>query len=141
MRAAEYLGQIGRLDARINNKLREKQQIMELATKVTPTLSDMPRGEGVSDKVASAVTRLVAIEQEIDRIVNQLVDTRAEVVGLLETLPNDEYLVLHAYYVARLTIEATAETMVKSVRQVYRIKSRAMRRVQAILDEKDKGRG
>lgn len=141
MRAAEYLGQIGRLDARINNKLREKQQIMELATKVTPTLSDMPRGEGVTDKVANAVARLVTVEREIDQIIDRLVDTRAEVVALLEMLPHDEYLVLHAYYVTDLTVEAIADTMGKSVRQVYRIKSRAMRHVQAILDERDKGRG
>lgn len=142
MRAAKYLGQILRLDARVERKLAEKQHVLELATKTTPSLSDMPRGGGPADKVGDAVARLVALEAEIDRIVDELIDARAEVLKLLETLPDDEHDVLHKYYVQGQTIETIADGMLprpKTERQIYRIKARALKRVQAILDERETG--
>lgn len=138
-RAAAYLGQIGRLNARINNKLQEKRQIMDLALNVTPTLSDMPRGSGLSDKPGNAGAKLADIEMEINQIIDQLIDTRNEIIDLIETLPPDEYMVLHNYYVLAQTVEAIAENMKpkpKTPRQIYRIKSRALKHVQAILDER-----
>lgn len=140
IRAAAYLGQIGRLNARINNLLQEKQQIMDLATNITPTLSDMPRGSGTSDKVGNASVKLANLEDQINRIVDQLIDTRAEIIALLETLPLDEYTVLHNYFVLGQTIEVIADNMnpkPKTPRQIYRIKARAMKHVQAILDERN----
>lgn len=140
IRAAAYLGQIGRLNARINNKLLEKQQIMDLATNVTPALSDMPRGTGLSDKAGNAGAKLADVEMEINRIIDQLINTRAEIIRLLETLPPDEYVVLHNYFVLGQTIEVIADNMKprpKTARQIYRIKSKAMKHVQAILDERN----
>lgn len=140
IRAAAYLGQIRRLNARIKNKLQEKEQIMELATNVTPTLSDMPRGSGVADKVGNAGTKLAKVETEINQIIDQLIDTRAEIIELLETLPSDEYTVLHNFFVLGQTIETIAENMEpreKTARQIYRIKSKGLKHVQAILEQRD----
>lgn len=138
MRADKFLGRVRRLDALIENKLSEKQRIMELATKVTPTLTGMPRASGDQDKIGDAVARLIAVEREIDRAVDRLIDVRAEVVSLLETLPADEYNVLHKYYVQGIKIEAIAEGMERTERQVYRIKARALKRVQSILDARER---
>ena len=140
MRADKYLGQLSRLDAQINNKLQEKQWVTELALHITPSLTGMPRPSGTSDKVGNAAVRLAMLEREIDRIVDRLIDTRIEIVKLLETLPHDEYNVLHQYYVQGNTMEAIAAGWVpkpRSERQVYRIKHRAVRRVQIILDAKE----
>lgn len=143
LRAAEYLGQIRRINARINSMLREKQQIMDLATKVTPTLSDMPRGTGTTDKVAAYVVKLNSIEAEINRTIDHYVDTRDEILKLLETLPVDEYTVLHNYFVIGMTFAEIGEHMQprpKSERQVYRIKKKGMKRVQGILDARGQSR-
>lgn len=140
IRAAAYLGQIGKLNDRIKNKLQEKQQIMDLATNITPPLSDMPRGTGLSDKPGNAGTKLADVEREINRIVDQLIDTRAEIIQMLETLPQDEYTVLHNYFVLGQTWEVIAENIGRSVRQVYRIKSKGMKHVQAILDARAESR-
>lgn len=140
MRADKYLGQLSRLDAQINNKLQEKQWVTELALHITPSLTGMPRPSGTSDKVGNAAVRLAMLEREIDRIVDKLIDTRIEIVKLLETLPHDEYNVLHQYYVQGNTMEAIAAGWVpkpRSERQIYRIKHRAVRRVQIILDAKE----
>lgn len=137
MRATRYLMQVRRLDARINNKLAEKQRIMDLVTGVSPSLSGMPRPTGNHDKIGDAVARLTEVEDEINRTIDRLIDVRAEVVSLLETLPTDEYNVLHQYYVQGLTVEVIAEGMARTERQVYRIKARALKRVQTILDTRE----
>jgi DNA-directed RNA polymerase specialized sigma24 family protein len=141
VRADKYLGQVRRLDARINAKIAERQRVMELATRITPTLTDDPGGAGgVSDKIGNAVARLVVLEQEINEAIDQLIDTRAEVLELLESLPVDEYTVLHGHYILGRTFAAIAETMKPrplTERQVHRIKGRGRRRVQSILDERE----
>lgn len=140
MRANEYLGQLGRMDAKINNLLQEKQRLREVATRLTPSLTGMPHAPGVSDRVGSAAVKLAAADEEIDRTIDRLIDTRAEVVNLLEKLPTDEYNVLHQYYVQGRTVETIAAGWLpqeRTERQVFRIKARAMRHVQAILDARE----
>ena len=140
MRADRYLEQVRLLDARIDRKLIEKQRIMELAIRVTPSMTGMPRAEGNSDKIGDAVARLVEVEGQINRLIDQLIDKRAEMIALLETLPVQDYTVLHQYYIQGVTIAAIAENMTPkpmSERQVSRIKVRAIKRVQAILDERE----
>ena len=137
MRADEYLAQVRILDVRINNKIKEMQRVMDLATKITASMSGMPRPSGVSDKVGEAAVRLSHLSAELDRITDELIDTRADVVKLIETLPPDEYAVLHAVYVQGQTVEEVADAWIpgpRTPRQIYRIKARAMRRVQSILD-------
>ena len=138
MRAAKYLGQVLHLDRAVNRKLAEKQQILDLVMRATPALSGMPRGTGgPQDRVGDAVARLVDMESEIDQAVDALVDAKAEVLRMLEDLPEDEQKVLHRYYVQGQTIEHIAEDFkprARTPRQIYRIKARALKRVQALLD-------
>lgn len=131
------MGRVRRLDARINNNLAEKQRIRELATKATTDLSGMPRASGNHDKIGDVVVRLIEVEEEINRVIDELVDVRAEVIRLLETLPTDEYNVLHQYYIQGSTVEAISVRMSRTERQVYRIKARGLKHVQAILDARE----
>lgn len=140
MRADRYLEQVRLLDARIDRKLIEKQRIMELATRITPSLSGMPRASGNSDKIGDTAVRLVEIEEQINDLIDHLIDKRAEIIALLETLPVQDYTVLHQYYIQGVTLAAIAENMAPkpmSERQVSRIKARAIKRVQAILDGRE----
>lgn len=141
MRAARYLGRILELDARIDRKQAEKERVMELATHITPTMSDMPHGGGgTSDKVGNAGARLADLEHEIVATIDELIDAKREVLAILELLPVDDYQVLHMHFVQGLTYEEIADNFQpkpKSVRQIHRIKSRAIKRVQTILDERE----
>lgn len=137
MKANDYLLQLRRLDARINNKIWEMQQIRDLATRITSNLSGMPHPAGWTDKVGDAAVRLSHLGAEIDQITDQLIEARQSVIQLLETLPPEEYDILHKIYVQGLTVEVIAESKPggqRSIRQIYRIKARALRRVQSILD-------
>lgn len=137
MKAAEFLLQLRRLDAKINNKICEMQQIRDLATRITSNLSGMPHPAGVTDKVGDAAVRLSHLSAEIDQITDQLIEARQSVIRLLETLPPEEYDLLHKIYVQGLTMNAIAEgkpSGQRSIRQIYRVKARALRHVQAVLD-------
>lgn len=140
MRADEYLSRIDRLDARIFDLLTEKQRLMEMATRLSPDMTGLPHAGGVSDRVGSAAVKLASVDEEINRTVDRLIDARAEVTALLEMLPDDEYRVLHQYYVQQRVVGAIAENWTPreiTERQVFRIKARAMRHVQAILDARE----
>ena len=140
MKAYRYLSQVLRLNRKINAKLEEKAQILDMVTKITPTISDMPKGGGNHDKIGDAVARLVAVEHEINRTIDKFVDTRDEILRTLEGLPDKEYTVLHGYYIQGQTVEAIADGWQPepmSVRNAYRIKARGLRRVQAILDARE----
>ena len=56
MTAKEYLGQAYRLDQRINSKLEQVSSLNDLATRVTTTLTGMPRDSSRSgSSMADAV--------------------------------------------------------------------------------------
>lgn len=121
MRAYKYLAQISCLDALVENKLAEKQRVLELGEKT----------QGHSK------ARLASLEQEIDKAVDRLVDRRRAASELLETLPVEEYTVLHQYYIRGRTMEVIAanwQPRPMTVRQVYRIKNKALGHVQTLLD-------
>lgn len=124
--AAEWLGQVKKLDEMVNAKLAERSQLMDLATRITPNTDGMPHGGGVSDKVGNVAVRLVDLAREIDDLVDAFVDHRAHVIKCLEKLPAMEYGVLHRYYIQYMTWEEVAADMGKSYMQVWRYKKKGL---------------
>lgn len=122
----ERLKRIKLMDELINAKLAERDQLVELATSITPNLDGMPRGSGTSDKVGNAAVRLVVMAKEIDRLIDQYVDFKREVIGSLEKLPEVEYLVLHKRYVQGLSWGRIAKDMNYSRQQVWRVNVKAL---------------
>ena len=125
MRAHKYLNQMNRLEALANNKLKEKQQVLELMLKV-------------GDANGKSRARLRKLEKEIDATIDRLVDLRMEAMDMLEKLPTDEYKVLHQYYVQGRTMEVIAASQDISIRTAYSTKARALELMQAMLDARKK---
>lgn len=134
MRAEAYLRRVRRLDLRVDSLLAEKRRVRELLTAASPDLSGLPRGSGGGDRIGGLTVRLIELEGEIDRAIDELVDARREVLARLEALPEDEYSVLHQYYLQGRTVSAIALRLHYCERQVYRLKRSGLRRVQALLD-------
>lgn len=136
MNAEQWLEQVKKLDELINAKLAERQRLMELATDISPKQSDgMPYSNTgtVSQKLQNAVCKLVLLDAEIDRIIDQYVDCKAEVVKVLETLSEKEYGVLHRHYIRYMTFENIAEDMGYSRQQVWRIKKKALKNLENVI--------
>ena len=127
-----WLEQVKWLDERIDAKLAEREQLLDIATKVTPSLDGMPHGGGVTDKVGNIAVKLTALAEETNALVDQYVDHRQAVIRALETLPNDEYTAMHKHYVLGKSWEDVACEMGKSRQMVWNYKVGALKKLSAL---------
>ena len=134
MNVYEWLQRVKRLDAMIECKLAEKQQLMDLATNITSSGDGMPHGKGmVPQKIQDIAVKLAELSKDIDKQVAEFVDTKNEIVAVLEQLPPNEYQVLHKHYIEYKTWEQVADEMSYSIMHVWRIKQRALGNLRNIL--------
>lgn len=111
-----YLMKYRAADNEINDLLREKEAVMSRLTKVTATISDMPRGGGDSDKVSSGVYKLMELDKEIDAKVDALVDLRKEIIRSISSVDSDtQRRVLKLRYIDGMTWERVACVIGRSV--------------------------
>lgn len=134
MNAVEWLENVQKLDELINAKLAERDRLLTLASSTSSDLDGMPRGTGVSDKVAKIAVKLAMLAAETDELVDQYVDYKAQVVAVLESLPANEYGVLHRYFIQYMTLADIAEEMNYSQMQIWRIKENGVRLIQNAID-------
>jgi len=89
MTAKEYLSQVLYIDQRINCKLEQVMRLRENAIKATATLSDMPHSDSPNLKsMENTICKIVDLEREINRDIDQLVDLKAEAREALAQMPN-----------------------------------------------------
>lgn len=147
MRAFDYLDQVKILDSLIMNKIAEQEQLREMAEKITQANDGMPHATGVSDKIGNAVAGLVDLSNEIAVLVATFKGILQDVTKTIEMLPEEQYRVIHCKFVLKRkelgnhrswyhSWEEVAEIVGYSESQVYRIKKKAIRNLQRILDEK-----
>lgn len=129
-----WLEQVGKLNELINAKIAERDQVWALATKITPTLDDMPRGSGISDKVGDGGTRLADLKDELDDLIDVYVDFKQEVIRKLETLPAKEFGVLHRVYIRGMAMTDVADDMHYSRTQVYRIHDNGIKMLHDVIE-------
>lgn len=133
MTAKEYLTQYRTLNVRINAKLEQKQQLFELATSVAPS-SDHGHGGSVSDKVGRTVTKILALEQEINADIDRLVVLRQEIESTIAGVPEERLrLLLELKYINGRTWEDVAELLKLSTVQVWRLHKAALLFIQEKL--------
>jgi hypothetical protein len=106
-----FLEQVEKLDAIITNKLIEQRQWHDIALGITANMGgERVQSSGTKDKMASAVTKCVDMETEIDSLVDKLIDTKKEVVQTIEQLYSPtEYNVLHMRYIQYLSLQDIAD--------------------------------
>lgn len=133
----KWLEQVRKLDELINAKLAERDRLKALATDISAKPMDgMPYSNTgtVSQKMQNAVVNLIMVEKELDKIIDQYVDYKQEVVKTLEQLPEKEYGVLHRYYIRGMTWEQVAEDMGYSTVQIWRIKKNGLKILQDVIE-------
>lgn len=135
MDVKEYLKQPMLLELRIRNKLIEREQLRALAMKITASMDAVRvRSSGGASRMTDAVEKLVALEVEIDDLVQQLVEARRQVVDSLEALDNPtEYDVLHMRYVQGKSLQEIADHYRREYGWVTTTHGRAVRHLQERL--------
>ena len=123
----------------IKNKVVEQEQWRSIAMGTTaPMGGERVQSSGSKQKMADAVERFVEIEKEINKSIDTLVDTKNDVIGVIEQLKTIEYDILHKLYVQYMSLYDVADIYDKSYSWVTTIHGRALKNVQTILDQREK---
>lgn len=136
--AQEFLQQVRLYDIHINNMLEEKARLEALALKITSAWgSEHVSGSGNQDKMGDAIAKIVDMEMEIDKAVDDFVDKKNEVKAVLNKIQKSDQLeLLYKVYIQYETLEKVACEMNMSYRNACYIHGAALQTVEAILAEK-----
>ncbi|OCA97857.1 DUF1492 domain-containing protein [Clostridium beijerinckii] len=140
MTAKEYLAQAYRIDQRINSKLEQIVSLRELATKATSTLSDTPpSGTRNVHSMEDTITKMIDLEDEINRDIDTLVDLKIEFVAIIKKISNPEYqTLLELRYLCFKTWEQIAVDMGYDLRYIHKIHNRALENCKINFEEDTK---
>ncbi len=133
--AKAYLKQVKICDTRINNKLDELTALKSIALKVTTSLSHAPaHGSGNQDKIGDIAAKIVDLEADINKTVDELVDKTREISAVIDQIQNpDQLSVLYKRYFQFQTWEQIACEMHMTYRNICYIHGRALQNVAQIL--------
>ena len=128
MTAKEYLSQAYRLDQRINSKLEQVESLNGLATKVSSTLTGMPKSPNhATSTMADAVSKIIDLQAEINNDIDRLVDLKREMVTVIKAVANTEcQTLLELRYLCFKTWEQIAVEMNYTVRNVHLLHKEAL---------------
>jgi len=73
----KYTERYNAIDEKINKLLEEREIWWSKATKITPSMSDMPKGGEQADKIQMAVEKIAEIDGEVNRCIDELVKIKA----------------------------------------------------------------
>lgn len=140
MKAQDFLRQVRKLDLQITNKLIEKRQWRDIALGITANMDgERVQSTGGKSKMADAVNKCIDIESEVDGLVDKLIDVKKEVIQAIEQLDSPtEYDVLHRRYIQFMTLQDIADHYKKDYGWATTTHGRALKSLQAILDENKK---
>ena len=131
MTARDYLSQAYRLDQRINSKLEQVESLNDLATKVSSTLTGMPKNPNrATSTMADTVTKIIALQAEINNDIDRLVDLKREMVAVIKAVANTErQTLLELRYLCFKTWEQIAVEMDYTVRNVHLLHKEALKAI------------
>ena len=150
MKAKDFLLQVRKLNKIIENKLMEKEQWRTIAMGTTAQYGgERVQTSGNQQKMADAIGRYLDMDKEIDSYIDNLVDTKKDIISVIEQLKNpSEYDLLHKVYIGvigspsmgepirYMTLDEVADMYEKSHSWATTVHGRALQHVQEILDER-----
>lgn len=134
--AKTLLRSIEKLDVIIKNKLVEKEQWKAIALGITASMEgDRVQSSGSPSKMADAVIKCIAVEDEINSLIDSLIDTKKRVIEIIEQVESPiEYDLLHRKYIQFQEFHEIADAYGKEYGWATTTHGRALKSVQEILD-------
>ena len=123
----QWLGRYLSLKREIVALDRERERIMSLGTKITPTYSDMPHGGSGEDKIQSAVDKLTGIAEQMDSKAADMRQSLVEIETAIGNVPQENLReLLRRRYICGERFEEIAVKMNYSWRQIIRLHGDAL---------------
>ncbi len=136
-KAQEYLEQVDKLNAMIENKMAEVKQWRDVALGITSNSEgERVQSSGSKQKMADALDRVVDLQAEINALIDRLIDLKQEIIRTIELLNATEYDVLHKRYIQGMTFDEIGAAKHKSKSWATTVHGRALQNLNVILDER-----
>ena len=136
-KAQEYLEQVDKLNAMIENKAAEVEQWRGVAFGITSNSEgERVQSSGSKQKMADAVERVIDLQAEINALIDRLIDTKQEIIRTIELLNATEYDVIHKRYIQGMTFDEIGAAKHKSKSWATTVHGRALQNLNLILDER-----
>jgi DNA-directed RNA polymerase specialized sigma subunit len=137
-KAQEYLEQVDKLNAMIENKMAEAQQWRDVALGITTsTEGERVQSSGSQQKMADAIDRVVDLQAEINGMIDRMINLKQEIIRSIEQLNATEYDVLHKRYIQGMTFDEIGAAKHKSKSWATTVHGRALQNLNKILDERE----
>lgn len=125
-----YLSRYRRMSKRIDRLLEEQSRWREMALKITPVLSQTPGGGESGSPIERPMDKVLEIDVEINREIDELQIVRQEIRAALNQLEDENLKLLMEYrYIDGLTWEQIAVKMNYSYMQICRLHGKALRTI------------
>ena len=125
-----YLSRYRRVSKRIDRLLEEQSRWREMALKITPVLSQTPGGGESGSPIERPLDKVLEIDVEINREIDELQTVRQEIHAALNQLEDESLKLLMEYrYIDGLTWEQIAVKMNYSYMQICRLHGKALRTI------------
>ena len=114
MKSKEYLQQLKLLDMKIDQKLKQKEDLRQItqATGALDYSKDRVQTSPSGDALSNAVIKYLSLEEEIDRQIDQFVDLKNQIINQIQGLKDVNYVqVLFKRYVEYKKLEVIAVEM------------------------------
>ena len=134
MNAKQWLSRARFIDREIAMLQKTKEETRDNLTKITQSYES----DGAqTTKDPHKYDRLVELENEIDQKVDELIDTKREIMNVIFKVEDrNQRQVLISYYIRMKTLEKIAVEMNYSFRQIGNIRRYGIREVQKIIGYK-----
>ena len=124
-----YLNQYRIMHIEIDQITKELQRWQDLATRISPSYSDMPHGGG-SDKVQTAAVEVAELTDKLNQKLHQAIMVQENIKKLLESLDDIKLRQLMSYrYINGMRWEKIAVRMDFNYRWVLRLHRKALNQI------------
>lgn len=128
MNAKDYLKEIVIIDKLIDCKYNQLINLKQLSGLKSNSYSDTPTmGFGKSDKVAEVVLKIVDLENEINKAIDNLVDLKTDAMNKIDSLEDNRYkFILTKKYLENESFEKIAVDLSLSWKWVHKLHKKAL---------------
>lgn len=124
------LGRYREISSELDALIEEREEWLNRATRITPTMSGIPGGGSERGSMESSALKLAEIDQEIDALLRRSNDMRRQIRASINAVPDARLRqVLRLHYINGFTFEQIAERMHYSWRWVIKLHGRALSQV------------